>query len=232
MNHHIPKQVLGRTLILLFILFSCSTDDVTKQYLVFKMYGVFEKPSYMGTGETCNDSWFEPITQTFLLKSIKMNVYDPETDENTIYPIFEDEPKTIIVSNRSQKIFSVEISKEELGVELVGKLITDVAITFDREITGRGKNNENLETDLVMPNTDEANLCDIVVTTRGCIQDGPFDDGPGDCSALMEDNFTAEKGLGYEFLIKVQWKQTVQREDEEKDIKMISPTFDVSYSKS
>ena len=233
MNIHRLKVTFAVSALLI-----CCQTDFARQTISIKMLGVFEEPAYLSGNESCNDAtadsngWFEPLNQSYTLLRISLNYTDPDTAQSSDLVLFEDDPQEYRITYRTQRIFKKELSESSLGVDLVGKTINSLRISFSSGIVGQSKHEEDHSISLGSgPSGDGVSACSPGVAQNLCLSD----DETGQCSASYAQPFLVGKGQSYSFVIKVQWKRTVNRIEQGgnlSDISMLTPTLSVAESEN
>ena len=153
-----------------------------------------------------------------ILKAGDLNVLDLSTDSPVEYR----------VTNQVQKIFSKKISTNDLTMDIVGKNITSMKVSFDRSIVATTKYSSNLASTLGQDPSGGESICSYSELSP-CHPD----DISGICSIEYAEPFLVKKGQGYQFKIRVQTKRTVERDAlVGEDLKMIAPTFAIEMVRS
>lgn len=220
------------------IIFICCQTDFAKQTLSIKMLGVFEEPLYLSGTESCNDAtsdengWFEPLNQSYTLLRISVNYSNPDTGQTEDLTLFDGDPEDYRITYRTQRIFKKELSESALGVDLVGKTVNFIRVTFSTSIVGQSKYEVDHNISLGSGPLDEDTLaCTPGVAQNLCLSD----DETGQCSVSFTQPFLIGKGQSYSFVIKVQWKRTVNRVEQGgnlSDVSMLSPTLSLAEAEN
>lgn len=222
---------LSITLALAFLsIASCDQANLNKNFIDVKMLTTLEEPSYAGGDNSCNDDWFEPYSVNFTITNVEMRVVDPNDGAITVIDLYDDEPVSYRITNRIQKIFSKEVSESSLGLDITGKVITSLRVTFNEQITARTKFSEAIASSLGLEPSGGDDVCSY--TDLGTCDS---EDITGQCSIVFSDPTDVIKGQGYSFVIKAQIKRTILRNtssDPQQEIKFISPTMAISMTRT
>ena len=144
--------------------------------------------------------------------------------------VFDSDPEEYRITYRIQKIFSKEISESALSIDLVGKTINAVRVTFSDQIKGASKYEDNHTLTLGGgPSEEGVEACTVGAAVSKC----DSVDNTGECSAVYSEPVTVGKGQSYSFVVKVRWKRTINRVSVDgalKDISMLTPTMRVAIS--
>ncbi|MCB9229170.1 MAG: hypothetical protein H6618_06120 [Deltaproteobacteria bacterium] len=209
----------------------CQTD-FNQQTLAIRMLGVFEEPLYLSGDESCNDAstdadgWFEPLNQNFTMLNVTVNYSDPDTGTTDDLILYDGDPETFRITYRTQRIFKKEISTAISGVDLTGKTINSISVTFLDEISGASQYQEN---HLVIlgsaPAAPEEGACQ-----QSALLPCQTDDSTGECTVRYSTPFEIGQGKSYTFTLRVHWKRSIHRVDDNgtlQDISMLSPTLEL-----
>ncbi len=199
-NQKLQITLLAAVKAICFFAIACSTPEVGVYYFTIRMVGAYEE----ATPSEGTEDLFEPISQTYELRSVVVTGTANGTSEDHVLFGEDGVAESYRITNRLQKIVEYKMEDPFFDME-----ITNIKVAFTNQISGvsKLKSDHTVLLDATKEATDvfEINYAEPLTTNAG-------------------------QGVAVE--IKVKWKKTVTRDSANDTDTMVAPGLGITAEKS